>query len=78
MTTNARCPDCGEAVDDFDGHANFRDRGDGYCSLCGRTLDWHAATKCFCRYATGMPAPVPVAVQLTLTVRDYSRGAADA
>lgn len=64
------CPDCGEPCDDFDGHANFRDDSEGYCTRCGRTRAWHAGTSCFCRFATGLPAPhagfVPPPMQLTL------------
>jgi len=51
------CSRCGELADPFGSHGSFRDRGDGYCEGCGRTSAWHAGRSCFCRYASGLPAP---------------------
>ena len=63
------CRHCGEACDrDGHGHGNFRDRGDGFCSRCGRTLSWHAGTSCFCALSTGMPAPIAIDRQLRFEV----------
>jgi len=55
------CARCGERCDDFDAHGSFRDRGDGYCERCGRTIAWHAGRSCFCEHATGLPAPLVAA-----------------
>jgi endogenous inhibitor of DNA gyrase (YacG/DUF329 family) len=38
-------------------HRAFRDRGDGYCAHCGRTLGWHAGRSCFTGDEGGLPAP---------------------
>jgi hypothetical protein len=53
------CNKCGQPCDEWQMHGNFRDRGDGFCEGCGRDPGWHAGSACYCRLATGMPAPLP-------------------
>lgn len=40
-----------------DDRACFKDRGDGLCVRCARTIRWHAGQWCYSSSATGMPEP---------------------